>query len=132
MIVVDASVLVGALTDPEPDGERARGRLLEASELGAPCHVDLEVLSALRRALRRRLIDTERASAAVADLARVPLRRYPISAFADRVWALRSSVTPYDAVYVALAEALGTPLVTFDRRLARVPGLACAVEVLGR
>lgn len=102
--VVDASVLVGALADPETDGERARRRLLEASELNAPCHVDLEVLSALARAVRRRLIDSIRATSAVADLGRITLRRYPVSAFVDRAWALRDSVTLYDAAYVALAE----------------------------
>lgn len=132
MIVVDASVLVGALADPETDGERARRRLLEASELNAPCHVDLEVLSALARAVRRRLIDSIRATSAVADLGRITLRRYPVSAFVDRAWALRDSVTLYDAAYVALAEVLGAPLVTFDRRLAGAPGLECTIEVLGQ
>jgi predicted nucleic acid-binding protein len=43
---------------------------------------------------------------------------------------MRNTVTPYDAVYVALAAALDAPLVTTDHKLARTPGLPCAVEVL--
>jgi predicted nucleic acid-binding protein len=39
-------------------------------------------------------------------------------------------VRTWDALYVALAEALDATLVTLDARLGRVEGLACAVEVL--
>jgi len=39
-------------------------------------------------------------------------------------------LTIYDAAYVALAEALGSPLLTAGTRLARAPGLRCTVEVL--
>jgi predicted nucleic acid-binding protein len=45
------------------------------------------------------------------------------------VWALRANLTGYDAVYVALAEALDAPLFTPDRRLARAAGLRARVEV---
>ena len=38
-----------------------------------------------------------------------------------RVWDLRNNLTAYDAVYVALAEALDAPLLTRDRRLAAQP-----------
>ena len=48
-----------------------------------------------------------------------------------RCWERRASLTVYDAAYVALAEALDAGLLTADRRLARAPGLRCAVEVLG-
>jgi predicted nucleic acid-binding protein len=47
------------------------------------------------------------------------------------VFELRANVTPYDAVYVALAEELGCLLLTADRRLSRAPGLRCEVEVAG-
>jgi predicted nucleic acid-binding protein len=35
-----------------------------------------------------------------------------------RVWELESHLTAYDAMYVALAEALDAPLLTRDKRLA--------------
>jgi predicted nucleic acid-binding protein len=42
------------------------------------------------------------------------------------VWALHPTVTAYDAAYVALAELLGVPLLTLDRRLARASGPLCS------
>jgi predicted nucleic acid-binding protein len=46
------------------------------------------------------------------------------------VWALRENLSAYDATYVALAEALDSPLLTRDARLMRAPGLRCRIEVL--
>ncbi|GAB4198893.1 MAG: hypothetical protein OHK0013_08590 [Sandaracinaceae bacterium] len=44
------------------------------------------------------------------------------------MWALRASLTAYDACYVALAEALSCPLATLDTRLARASGPRCRFE----
>jgi predicted nucleic acid-binding protein len=43
--------------------------------------------------------------------------RYPHDFLLPRVRELRKSLTAYDAVYVALAEALGFPLVTCDANI---------------
>jgi len=51
--------------------------------------------------------------------------RDPVGSFDERVWQLRANVTPYDAWYVALAEALDVPLATLDLRLATAPGPRC-------
>jgi predicted nucleic acid-binding protein len=40
---------------------------------------------------------------------------------------LRDNVTAYGASYISLAELVAAPLATLDARLARVPGLRCAV-----
>ena len=40
----------------------------------------------------------------------------------QRAWQLKSALTTYDGVYVALAEALDTTLLTCDGRLARAHG----------
>ena len=58
---------------------------------------------------------------------RSPARAPPLIA---RCWELRHNVTAYDASYVALAEALGVPLLTADARLANAPGIRCEVELL--
>ena len=58
----------------------------------------------------------------------VRVERYPHEPFLDRVWQLRANVGAYDAVYVALAEALSTVLVTGDRRLAGTPGVNAEIE----
>jgi hypothetical protein len=39
-------------------------------------------------------------------------------------------VTPYDAAYIAVAEALDIALVTADARLARAPGIKCEIEII--
>jgi len=84
----------------------------------APDLLNVEVLHALRRFERRRELDEARSSAAIDDLSDLPIVRYPTSALLDRAWRLRRNVTAYDAMYVALAEALDTMLVTSDGHLA--------------
>lgn len=130
MIVVDASVLVVALGDDGPDGMSVRDRLV-GEELLAPELVDLEVTSVLRRAVRSGRMPAERAAHALTDLADLPMQRASHRPLLGRIWDLRGAVTPYDAAYVALAEAMGVVLLTADGRLARAPGVRCPVEVLG-
>ena len=47
-----------------------------------------------------------------------------------RVWQLRDNLTAYDAVYIALAEALSTVLVTGDRKLVGAPRVGVAIELI--
>ncbi|MDR2380562.1 MAG: type II toxin-antitoxin system VapC family toxin [Bifidobacteriaceae bacterium] len=70
--------------------------------------------------------------AAVRDLRDFPARRWPTDGLLARVWALRANLTAYDAVYVALAEALGCVLLTHDNRLATAAKrfADCPVDVL--
>jgi hypothetical protein len=44
--------------------------------------------------------------------------------------ARRPSGGPYDAAYVALAEALAADLVTVDSKVSKVPGIRCRVRNL--
>lgn len=129
MIVVDASVLYSALADDGADGSRARSRLGD-EVLHAPIHIDLEVVSAVRNARRRGELAEHRAVTALAELAELSVQRYPPRPFIGRIWGLRHNVTPYDAAYVALAEALGAVLVTADGQLKDAPGPTCEIELL--
>ena len=72
-----------------------------------------------------------RAASAVADLADLPLRRSSQQPLLHRIWELRHAVTPYDAAYIALAEALDVVLVTADARLSRAAGVRCEIESIG-
>jgi len=47
-----------------------------------------------------------------------------------RAWELRHNLKIYDAVYVALAEALEASLLTCDQRLERASGHRAKVEVV--
>jgi len=125
-LVVDASVVVAALVDGGPAGawaaETIRGRFLVA-----PAHVHVEVASALRRLAASGAVGSDLAALAHADLLELRVQTYPYAPFGERVWSLRSVASAYDAAYVALAEALDAPLATLDARLARAPGVPCAV-----
>jgi predicted nucleic acid-binding protein len=129
VIVVDASVLAPALADDDSDGDRARERL-RGEQLAAPELIDLEVVSTFRRAARAGKLDGRRSAQALTDLAALPLRRVPHLPLLARVWELRDNISAYDASYVALAEALGTVLVTADGRVERAAGIRCEVAVL--
>jgi predicted nucleic acid-binding protein len=129
LIVVDASVVAPALADDGQSGDRARARL-RGERLYAPELLDLEVTSVLRRVLSAGGLDERRASIALRDLFDLDLRRVGHRPLIARVWELRETVTPYDAAYVALAELLGSVLVTADRRLAGAPGPRCSIEHL--
>lgn len=54
---------------------------------------------------------------------------YPYEPFGARVWELRYNVTAYDAWYVAVAEVLGVPVATLDRRLMGAAGPRCAFVI---
>lgn len=130
MIVIDASALIEALgrTNVAP---RVAARILAPEQtLHAPHIIDLEIVQVLRRWVAAGDITQERGREALADLAAVPLTRYPHVDLLPRVWELRGNLTAYDAAYVALAEALDAPLVTRDRRLAASPGHTARVELV--
>lgn len=129
MIVVDASALLEALLRT-PAAEAVERRLFDAREtLHAPHLLNIEVVQVIRRYAAAGEIDQERGRAALADLEDFPLRRYPHGFLLPRVWELRNNLTAYDAVYVALAEALDAPLLTRDRRLAAAASRHVRVEL---
>ena len=84
----------------------------------------------LRRAALGARLETRRARQALVDLAALPLRRAPHTALLERIWELRDNLTTYDAAYVAVAEALGAPLLTADRKLHGATGPRCPIELL--
>lgn len=45
----------------------------------------------------------------------------------ERIWDLRGNLSAYDAAYVALAEALESPLLTADEALSRADGPRCEI-----
>ena len=90
----------------------------------------MEVAHVVRRHAAGGEIAQERGHELLSDLVDLPLQRHPHDWLLPRVWELRNNLTAYDAVYVALAEALDAPLVTRDARLAAAPGHSVKVEVM--
>ena len=132
MIVVDASVLANAVGDDGKHGADARRELRSAGDAAIPDLANVEVVSVLRKRWMAGDLTLGRFADAVEDLADLPLARYPMASLLFRIFELRANLTPYDAVYVALAEALECPLLTNDRALARAPGLQCEIRVVTR
>ncbi|MGQ0630038.1 MAG: type II toxin-antitoxin system VapC family toxin [Sporichthyaceae bacterium] len=125
MKVVDAGVIVelvaGAL-DPV---------LLGSEDLAAPHLIDSEVTQVLRGLARRAELTEEQAATALSGFGALTLVRFGAHELRTRMWELRHNLSAYDATYVALAETIGaSSLLTTDARIARAPGIRCAVEVL--
>lgn len=132
MIVVDASVVAELLTRA-PGAAVANARVLVPGEdLHAPHLIDLEVTSVLRRSVAAKRATASAAAKALDALMAFPIQRHGHEELLARIWQLRGNLTPYDAAYVALAEALEVPLVTFDGNLARAPGNRATIELLRR
>jgi predicted nucleic acid-binding protein len=121
MIVVDASVAVKWLL-PEPGDAAAQELLASEERLVAPSLIRTEVAAALARRARFREIEPRDAETAL-GLWLQALRDGVISLVADEadlVTALgltaELSHPLQDCLYLALAERLGAPLVTADKK----------------
>ncbi|RLB54083.1 MAG: VapC toxin family PIN domain ribonuclease [Deltaproteobacteria bacterium] len=129
-MIVDATVLVAATVDAGPDGVWAESIIAEGS-LIAPELALVEATNILRRLELAGTLTSLESTSAQRDLLRLGIELFPFEPVAERVWALRQNVTSYDALYVAIAEALDLPLATLDHRLARAPGPQCRFVLPG-
>jgi predicted nucleic acid-binding protein len=130
VIVLDASALVELLLGTGP-GRAVAARIADPEiSLHVPHVADVEVAQTLRRFVREGEVDAASAGQALGALQSLDLERHSHEPLLERVWKLRDNLTAYDAVYVALAEAMDAPLLTCDRRLARAPGVR-NVELFG-
>lgn len=129
MIVADTN-LVAYLVLAGDRTESAEGVLRRDARWVAPPLWRSELRSVLIQHLRAGQLDLS-AAAAVWVRAEALLGAGTREPETGRVLdaALRHGLSAYDAEFVALAEALGVPLVTDDRRVLRAcPGIAVAIE----
>lgn len=124
MIVLDASAAVAMLVSDSAEGRSARAAVA-GHAVAYPTLLPYEVASTLRRLASAGHITDERARRSLATTVNFPATSFDLDVLWPRVWELRHSVTSYDAAYVALAELLDAPLLTFDRKLRAAHGVRC-------
>lgn len=129
--VVDASIVVRLAQNRRGD-DALRERFARQRYVHAPALIDAEVTSAIRGLLMTSKpairISPERAGQMLQDIADLPLVRYQMQPLQQRALALRENFTAYDAFYLALAESLGLPLLTDDRKFANAPTATAVIE----
>ncbi len=128
MVVVDASVIVSTLVDVGREGQWAEAAVADGILIG-PELILVEASNILRRLEQAGEISQQEATNAHGDLLQLDIELFPFAPFAERVWALRSNLTSYDAWYVALAEEFDCPLITLDKRLSRASGPKCEIVI---
>jgi predicted nucleic acid-binding protein len=125
-MIIDASVVIDAVTDSGPRGQGARDALADhpASEpLLAPGHLAVEILSGLVAAANRpsHPLQPNQIEQAILDAEALEITIEATSwADARRAWVLAQAALRYpDALYVASAERHGAGLLTSDARIER-------------
>jgi predicted nucleic acid-binding protein len=112
--VADASSVAAYLLGNASDAER-EGML---GDVHSPALLDVEVTQTLRGLLRGAKLDLATAERGRVELGQLGVHRHPDEPLLRRAWELRDVCTVYDALYVALAEALDAVLLTRDAPLA--------------
>jgi predicted nucleic acid-binding protein len=130
IVVIDASIIAHWLLTTRVPTSRLVEQLAGGASLAAPHLLDAEVGHVIRRHVLIARISTRRAQTALDDYLALPIDRYPHTELLPRAFEFRDNATMYDALYLALAEALEATLLTRDRRLARVPGVMAQVDVV--
>lgn len=125
-VVVDASAVLAVWLDPDAADLANR---LQGETLHAPAHIRIEAGNVIRRQRNSGILNDDVAHEAFTGIMNAPIQAWPFELVAARTWELGANATTYDAAYIALAEKLRIPLITHDRKLGRVPGVRCPVEV---
>jgi predicted nucleic acid-binding protein len=127
LILLDASAAVELVLETDRGTDVARRLVGESVQI--PTHCDLETASALRRAVLRNTLSARDGWMALDTYRHASFTRWEIRPLLSRAWELSQHVTIADGLYVALAEALGAPLLTCDERVARAHGHDAVIEL---
>ncbi|MFG2340371.1 type II toxin-antitoxin system VapC family toxin [Streptomyces yangpuensis] len=128
---MDSSALALFLTDKGSRGAAARRRIAEEDTLAAPYLLDTEIASALLGMARGAKIDPASLDEHFKTYQGLRVQRHETGPLLPRIRKLYANLSAYDATYVALAEALGVPLLTADVRIKRgVQKPRCRIEVI--
>ena len=129
MLVIDASAVVELLLTTEM-GHRVATVITGDQTLHAPELIGVELISVLRRLTRLGELSVDDARRLLVDFGDLGIELYEHTPLLGRAFDLRESVSAYDAVYVALAEAVDAPLLTCDAKLAGASGHAAVIQLV--
>jgi len=121
--VLDASATLACCFEDEasPFSDRLTARMESGEELVVPAHWPVEFLSALQQGLRRRRIDEAGMADSLQFFASFRITIEPPITVTElpalRALCRKHDLSPYDAVYLAMAMRLMLPLATSDGRL---------------
>ncbi len=129
MIVVDTNV-IGYLYLTSKWSEQAELALLKDPLWAAPLLWRSELRNVLALYIRRRMLGLEASQGIMEEATSLMLgREYEVASAHVLSLAAASGCSAYDCEFVALAQDLGVPLVTVDRRILReFPDSAVALE----
>jgi predicted nucleic acid-binding protein len=125
MLVLDSSAYVDL--ELERAAPELVGAMTRTGHWVVPEHFRIEAFSAIRGAWLGGQIGDDDLDRITHRLQVLDLDVWPTAPLLPRIRELASNATAYDAAYLALAEELGSPLVTADAKFARVPGIRCRV-----
>lgn len=131
MIVVDTNVLAYELIRAQypEENDLAHGAFQRDAEWSAPRLWRSEFRNVLTKHIRGRGMDLTDAGACWEDAtALLSGREHDVNGFEVIGLALRSGCTSYDCEFVAVAQALGVPLVTTDKQILKAfPNVAVSL-----
>ncbi len=127
MIVLDASAALKMVLSHE--GSEALVVRVVGKDIHAPALIEVEVVSGLRRLQRQRQITEDRAMIGLEWFLDLGIEKHHGPELTRRIFALRHSLSSYDAAYIAVAELIEAPLLTADGRLSRAHGHRARVEL---
>ena len=117
--VLDANVFVLAVADTGVDRARAEAVLMATDVAWAPASVFAECVSAMREHVRRGNLTTADAADRPDEIEGFVTHAAPVPPLWRRALQLSEmkNHSPYDTLFVALAERENLRVVTFDRKL---------------
>jgi predicted nucleic acid-binding protein len=96
----------------------------------APHLIDPEFLHVMRRRILQRPDQAQQIERMMTNFRRLQIIRMEHEPLWQEAWRWRDNLSPYDAMYVAVAHHLDLPLVTADERLAAAAERWCTVRRL--
>jgi predicted nucleic acid-binding protein len=120
--VVDTNVVAYYLLGTEPFASETRDFWQAVEQPIAPAHWQAELASVLWMAVRTGALPADEGHRRLDFASRLRIRALPIGSLwqAALTLSLSTGVSPYDTLFVALAQSQDLPLATFDKQVLKV------------